>query len=179
MKSIVNKILSVLLTIIMIALFALVIVFAVGKITNRPVFLFGKSFMFIMTDSMEDEIKAKSFILVEKCNVAELKEGDVIVFHSREPQIYGQLNTHRIKQVKGDHQSFVTKGDNNIAEDRAEVLPADVVAKYVKSLPIMSFLISWIFSPVGVIILFVLVGGIVVYCIVSSKIKENKGKGAE
>ncbi len=110
---------------------------AIAKKTDRQ--LVDYSVLWVMTESMEPNIGAKSYILVRRADVNSLKEGDVITFTSRDPSIAGSLNTHRISEVVEQGKEFITKGDNNSAPDSAHVYAEDVKYVYVCNLPVMTF----------------------------------------
>lgn len=115
-----------------------VIVLFVGKVKNRPAFFFGKTMLWVRTDSMENTIPAQSYILVSRADPAEIEAGDVITFYSDDPLIKGELNTHRVVEVIGDHEAFRTKGDHNPIEDKELARAENVVAVYRKNLPALT-----------------------------------------
>lgn len=103
---------------------------------NEVPFLFGKACLKIETPSMSPEIPEGEYILVERVTAEEVKVGDIIVFTSRDPQIYGILNTHRVIKINyssdGEIESFSTKGDHNMIADARATSPGDVRGKYVR-----------------------------------------------
>ena len=138
-KKTVKKILNAALTAFCVCVFALIAVTAYSKITGKTVVPY--SVLWVLTDSMEDAIPARSYILVKKVNPKDVKVGDVITFRSREAAISGSLNTHRVVEIIGDNEEFVTKGDNSsFGVDSAHVLPEDIQAVYVRNLPVLTFL---------------------------------------
>lgn len=100
--------------------------------------LLNYSVLWVMTESMEPNIGAKSYILVKRADVNALKEGDIITFVSRDTAIAGSLNTHRIEEVVEQGKEFITKGDNNPAPDTQHVYAEDVRYVYVGNLPVMT-----------------------------------------
>lgn len=145
------------------ALLAVLIVFMfVSRISGKVTFIGNRTAMWVMTESMEDTIPAKSYILVRKANAQEIEVGDVIVFYSDNPQISGSLNTHRVIEVIGDHEAFLTKGDHNpVADDaRYPARAENVVAVYERNLPVMSFFGRLFLSPFGLVLVFVLIIGV-------------------
>ena len=104
--------------------------FIMSKVSASPIFLFNKTTMWVMTESMDPTIPPRTYILVEKATADDVEEGDIIVFRSSDPRIKGQFNTHRLVFKSGDN--LVTKGDNNASTDGAySPRPEDVVGKYV------------------------------------------------
>lgn len=153
-KSVVRKIFN---GIIYLVLIASVILFAfvfIMKVQGRPAFIFGKAFMFVETGSMERDIPAQSFILVDKADASEVQVGDVITFISRssDPRINGQTVTHRVIEIIGNNEQFVTKGDANIAQDDYYTAAEDVLGKYNKNVGLLTFLARGLSKPQGLLI---------------------------
>lgn len=94
---------------------------------------FGKyALVRVATGSMEPNIPTGTYILVEKVSAEgarALPVGTVIVFNSRDPSIYGKLNTHRIVAVNGDG-TYTTKGDKWESEDAYSVYSEDIQGIY-------------------------------------------------
>lgn len=157
-KKNVKKIANVLFTIFFAVVCAFVLIAVYSKITGKMVVPY--SAIWVLTDSMEDTIPARSYILVKKTDASEVKEGDIITFRSREAAIQGNLNTHRVIKIIGDNEEFVTQGDNSQLADAMHVLPEDVVAVYVRNMPVFTFFGRVFSSTAGFIvcIFFMLVG---------------------
>ena len=148
---------------------AIAVVFILSKI-NGPVFLFGRTTMWVMTDSMSPTIHARSYILVEKATAEDVEEGDIVAFISTDPQISGMLNTHRV--IKKDGNVFVTKGDGNPVDDGQYSAKAEnIVGKYVKTLPVMTFLGRIVLSEVGFVFIIFLLLVVAAFCYIP-EIKE-------
>lgn len=98
----------------------------------------------VVTGSMEPCIETGSYIVVKKVNPSELKENDIITYISKEPQIYGKYNTHRIYDICTDtytgEKLFITKGDAYDEPDEYPVERDEIVGKMVKILPIPKFI---------------------------------------
>lgn len=82
----------------------------------------------VMTNSMEDTIYEGDFIIMEECDAANLKVGDVISFFATEQDVT-IIKTHRIVEINNNNGtvSFITRGDNNEADDYVPVFPSDIV----------------------------------------------------
>lgn len=167
------------------ALVCLFVVFLLTKTAGKPLFVGGKTTMWVMTQSMSPTISPKTYILVEKVDASQVEVGDIIVFVSTDPRIEGQLNTHRVIAKDGD--DFVTKGDNNPGDDGAySAKAANVVGRYVKTLPVMTFLGRLVMSTAGFIVVMILFVLTVVLCVLPDlksvlreKEKEDKEKEKE
>ena len=127
--------LAVALTVISVALAVFVLT---SRAKGETPFIGGKSLMWVMTDSMSPTIREKSYIVVEEVSASDINVDDVIVYISDDPEIAGMKNTHRVVEIIGDHEEFVTKGDNNPVNDKYNAKAEKIVARYVKTLPFLS-----------------------------------------
>lgn len=125
-----------LLSLVILALTLTIALSVYSKVTGNRVF--QTSVLWVLTDSMEDAIPARSYILVKAVDPRDIQVGDIITFYSRDPAIAGSLNSHRVVEILGDHEEFRTKGDNNLAADAYTVPASDVVARYVRNLPALT-----------------------------------------
>ena len=62
------------------------------NLSGKTVFIFGRSAMWVKTQSMEPTIPEKSYILVREATAEDVEEGDVIVFKSDDPELRGAMN---------------------------------------------------------------------------------------
>lgn len=85
----------------------------------------------VMTNSMENTIYEGDFIVMEECDTSNLKVGDVISFFATE-QDTTIIKTHRIVEINNTNGSvsFITRGDNNEADDYVPVFPSDVIGSW-------------------------------------------------
>ena len=135
---------------IVVAVSAAIIAFIFKKDDKKPVFIFGKTFLWVETASMEPSIEERSFILSKKYRGEALKSGDVITFICRDASspVYGHTITHRIVEVTAD--GYKTKGDNPLsARDEWTVKSEDVLAVYVKNLKAVTVAGRVFASPAG------------------------------
>lgn len=96
---------------------------------GRPVSVFGRSMLKVVTGSMEPSLQVGDYIYIKDTPADELEVGDVITFRSEEPDVYGKLVTHRIIEVRPDG-TFVTKGDANSTADRKAVRSDQIYGRY-------------------------------------------------
>lgn len=147
-----------------------VALFIMSKVSSSPIFLFNKTTMWVMTESMDPTIPPKTYILVEEISADEVEVGDVIVFKSTDPRISGQYNTHRVIEKNGN--AFVTKGDNNPIDDGEYSAKAEnIVGRHVKTLPVLTFIGRVAISPVGFAVLIILLIITMAFCVIPD-IKE-------
>lgn len=117
----------------------------------------GTRMVWVLSPSMEPTIPQQSYILVKDCKAEDVHENDIIMFISDDPQIKGKNNTHRVFEVL-DNGEFVTKGDNNLGIDKYHVRPENVLGKYERNLPFMTFIGRFYATPAG----FIVTSGVVV-----------------
>ena len=157
---------KILFYIFFVAVLLLVVGMLFSKINNRVFFLGNRATLWVMTDSMEEQIPAQSYILIRKTDPSEIREGDVITFYSDDPVLQGHLNTHRVVEVQDGGRSFITKGDANLTDDSYPVRAESVVGVYEKNLDFLTTLGRWFQTPAGLICIFVLLAVVflVTYC---------------
>lgn len=129
------NVLAVVITALSVALAAFVFI---SRAKGETPYLGDHTLMWVITDSMRPTISEKSYILVEKTDASQIDVGDIIVFISDDPQIAGMKNTHRVVEIVGDREEFVTRGDNNEFNDNYNAKADKIVAKYVKTLGLLS-----------------------------------------
>lgn len=134
--------------------------------------IIGRQITWIITGSMEPTIPQQSYVLQKTYKGEEIETGDIITFVYRGPNVeegiqQGDYITHRVKEVTEDGY-FITKGDNNRYEDQRdddfpEVSKDDVVALYVRNMPLATFVGRFYATPAGyattLSIIAVLIGG--------------------
>ena len=161
--------------VILVLTILLTAVLFIGKMMNKPVFIFGRSIAWIITDSMEDTIPAQTFILLESAGDDDVSVGDVIIFRSENPALNGGYNTHRVIEISADRSVFTTKGDHNTADDGAYSAKAgSIVGKYVKNLPVLTALARFFSKPYGFVLLVLLVLGLTVVMFVPDAWKARR-----
>ena len=93
--------------------------------------------MSVLTGSMEPNYKVGDIVIVKKTDTDELKNKDVITFYSSDPDMEGQIVTHRIIDITEENgqRLFETKGDNNKIADIEKVEENDVIGKVEGRIP--------------------------------------------
>ncbi len=148
---------------VFVALIAVAAVFAVfaGRTKDEPTFVFGRTFLWVKTESMETTIPARSYILVKKSDGKGLEKGEVIVFRCNDASspVYGSLVTHRIYEVTDD--GYKTKGDNVLSSvDPWTVKEDEVVAVYVRNLKFLTYVGRLFSSGFGFMLIAVIFVGL-------------------
>lgn len=164
---------------VIIGMMALIAFILFSNMSGKVTFIFGKTAMWVKTESMEPEIPAKSYILVRKAAAPEVKVGDVIVFRSDDPVLAGAYNTHRVVEIVGGGSEFVTKGDNNPAADRYTAKGANVLGVYEKQLPLMTSFGRVLSTTQGIMITFTMIFVIFLIIYVPDMTRAAKRKQEE
>ena len=117
----------VLLTIAII--FCAIVIFQVA--TQGYVSFFGYSMFRVVTPSMEPEIPVGTFIISQKVNIEDIREGDIVSFVSKESYLHGSVVTHRVAGIKESNGELclITRGDANNSVDAYYVTRENLVGK--------------------------------------------------
>lgn len=159
MKNILKKIFN----IIKYALVAVMIVITVSlfvmKLSGDTPSIFGYSFYYIATESMEPDLEVGDIILSKEINdVSTLKIGDVVTYQGEVGSYANKLITHQIIEIKNINGeiSFITQGTHPSATVDPEVSSDQIVSKMIFEIPLMGKLMKVINTPIGFLILIAL-----------------------
>lgn len=126
--------------------------------------LFGYQFYAVQSGSMEPGIQTGSIIMVQPDSKSiQYKKGDVITFHK--PGDSKMLITHRIVDVQKGKRSieYVTRGDNNQANDPYPVPVSMVVGKYADlTVPYVGYAVDFAKTKVGIVLFLIVPGAAVI-----------------
>lgn len=144
---------------VLVVIIAIAITFISLKSDDRGISNIGGYMPFnIQTASMEPTIKTGDLIITQEADFDSLEVGDIISFLSKEQDTV-IIKTHRITSVNNENgiKSYVTKGDNNDAEDDTAVVEADFVGKYNgKRIGHLGSILSFLQSRVGFFIFIII-----------------------
>lgn len=96
----------------------------------------------VLTGSMNPEIEAGDVVLIDRTVHADLSKGDIIQFRRN-----GHTVVHRIvemTQTEDGRTAFITKGDANNAPDSGQVLPDQVIGRYLFRIPKLGCFSMWL-----------------------------------
>lgn len=153
-----------------------VIVLIIAAIALAGVRLIGLAPYCVLSGSMEPSIPTGSLIYVTQVDSSQLAQGDVITFKNpaeavvthriveiqdagQASSVGNQLSSQSITQsfpAGSELRTFRTKGDANQSVDGALVYPQDVLGKPVACIPYAGYAASAIQSPVGVLVIAIL-----------------------
>ena len=105
--------------------------------TDRDIF--GYKAFIVRSDSMSaTDFSAGDLILVKEVDPATLKAGDIISYQSTNTENYGEVVTHKIRELTTDAEGnpgFVTYGTTTDQNDKNIVTYSFVLGKYQTKLP--------------------------------------------
>ena len=182
MKTILKKSINLIPYMMLVLSFVLIIQVAFSIRNGEVPSLFGRSVLFVETNSMEDTIMTNDMIFID-INAENYHTGDIISFHR--PDQPNIIITHRISSVKeiDDVKYYTTLGDNNtFSEDWETDFTEDyIVGKYISKSSFLGGLYKFAFSEglsllfISIILIFLTIGGMEVYSIIKT-LKEVKEK---
>lgn len=181
-KTILNKIMFIVGTVLCVILLPLLIInitMIIKSYTNtEEVPSFGRYIPFIvLTDSMSGEIESGDFIICEKIDAEDVEVGMIISFY--DPAGNGSsVVTHKVIAIDtSDGLKFKTQGvANNIADE--QLVPAkNIIAEYKFRIPLLGS-ISYFMSTVPGLIVCVLVplGLLIGYDVIRRKLNEKNNQ---
>lgn len=158
-KQIQKKIGSVLSTLVLVISIILCLT-VVAQVSSNGYAQFGNISLFrVVTGSMEPEIPVGSLLICKETNIADIQEGEIVCFRSKNPQIMGKIVTHRVVNVtvSGDGQVLLeTKGDANLSADAEYVTANNLIGRvyhYSKDSNFMVSLVNVLTDKIGFMLL--------------------------
>ncbi len=109
--------------------------------------VFGYSTAVVVSGSMQPEINVDDLVVIKKQK--EYSKGDIIAF-----TVGRSFVTHRI--IEETPQGFVTQGDANNTADEQKVKTQDISGEVIYTVKGVGRVVSFLKSPLGLMILFVL-----------------------
>lgn len=118
--------------------------------------LFGYHAFIVLSDSMSaTDFQAGDLILVENVEPSSLKAGDIISFYSSDPANYGEITTHKIRELTTDtagNPGFITYGTTTGVDDSGIVTYSDIIGKYTTHFPRVGYFFQFLKTPMGYIL---------------------------
>lgn len=127
----------------------------------------------VMSGSMEPTIGVGSLIISQPSSKYEV--GDIITF--RPNNATNQTTTHRVNSIdqSEDFIRYYTKGDANSSVDSNYVTKDKIVGKYLFQVPYLGYLIGYIKTLPGLILIIVVPASIIIF----EEIKKIKNESKE
>ncbi len=124
-----RRILDGAVTVLLVLAAALLVYVMISAAKGDIVNVFGRSVLKVLTGSMEPTILTDDYIIIDRNATSDLREGDIISYYSKDPQIAGMVVTHRIVGILDDGR-YLTRGDANTVND-APVSEEQIIGRYV------------------------------------------------
>lgn len=117
--------------------------------------LFGYKAFIVLSDSMsKTDFDSGDLALVKEVEPSTLQAGDIIAYTSQNTENYGEVVTHKIRELTTDangEPGFITYGTTTDTNDETVVTYADVIGKYTKSIPKVGTFFMYLKSTPGYI----------------------------
>ncbi len=123
------------------------------KSPNQLATVFGRAPVVVLSGSMEPVFEVNDLIFIEKVEIEDLQEKDIICFYDD-----GQFITHRISRIviEEGEKRFYTMGDFNGVEDKDYVVAAQIQGRYTGRIPKLGAVILFIQDPYGLVLTLIL-----------------------
>ena len=131
---------------------------------------FGYKPLHIVSGSMEPTIRTGSIILSKRADFDTLQVGDVISYDNG-----SELITHRVIAINADG-SLTAQGDANLQPDAHKIVRGDVKFVLVRTMNWTAPVIETLSSPVGIVILVLLLADIVQFSVIMLFVRRKKQK---
>ncbi len=150
MKKVKNILTIIVMIILLIILFVsgVILINSYTKPNEVPSFFGWKPFI-VLSGSMETQIMTGDVAVVKEVDTDILKEGDIIAFKDDEVVITHRIE--RIEEIDGEKR-YITKGDNNNAEDTGYVSPKQVEGLYQFRVARLGNLAMFVQTPIGMVV---------------------------
>lgn len=115
--------------------------------------VFGYSAFIVLSDSMKaTDFDAGDLVIIKQTDPSTLKEGDIISFQSPDETNYGEIVTHKIREVTTDDEGnpgFITYGTTTDSNDQGIVTYNLVIGKYQGHIPKVGTFFNFLKSVPG------------------------------
>jgi signal peptidase I len=147
--------------VVLLAVFALAVtlfaVVSVDLVDKKDARLFGFTFHSVPADLRQKEFRTGDILLSSPVDTDTLQPGDIITFQSINPQHYGEVITHTIRDrvVYEGEPAFITYSSGGETEENDPYpVPADkVIGKYQFRLPGLGYFFQYLETTAGYITL--------------------------
>lgn len=168
-----NKVLSIILKIIKVLVYIfvclLLLIIVVQRVTNNNFAVGGFRVFTVISESMKGEYEIGDMLISKATPKEDINIGDNVTYHGEKGDMKGLVVTHKVisKREENGITYFTTKGIANSIED-PEIEYSQIYGKVIYKATILSFMIKLLNSNVVYYLVFILVGIIVSYEVVSS-----------
>lgn len=155
-----KKISSIIGTILLVVLIAVVIVMFDARISGEAPSIFGYQVFRVSSESMEPELMVGDVILVKEATVEDIKKGDIVTYKGEEDTFSGKLITHKMledPQYVDGRYVFKTSGIYDGAIPDPEWYEDQLVGEYVRKVPFVDKVYTFFLTPYGLIAFIVVI----------------------
>lgn len=156
-KKALNRVVSILTTVIFVVALAFTLVVVATTLSSRggEATFFGWKPYIVLSDSMQTEFQVGDIAVSRAVDTSTLAEGDIITFESIDPDNYGEIYTHKIRErtTYEGQSAFVTYGTTTGDDDLYPALESKVVGEYVFAIPKAGYVFDFFKSPAGYVVL--------------------------
>lgn len=161
-----NVVANVLTTVIFVAAvcFTVVVVATTLASGKGEVTFFGWKPYIVLSDSMQSEFQVGDIAVSREVDPATLQPGDIVTFASIDPDSYGEIFTHKIRE-ETEHEgqpAFVTYGTTTGDNDAYPAPFSRVVGRYAFHVPKAGYVFEFFKSPMGYVVLVLVPFGILI-----------------
>jgi len=155
MKNTIKNIITwaVMIIAVLMMIFTVISVTTVDK-TERNIA--GYKMFIALSDSMSaTDFEAGDLVVSKSINPYEITEGDIISFSSRNEENYGEVVTHKVREVTEDEDgdlAFRTYGTTTDTDDETLVSASYVLGKYQFRVPKLGYFFNFIHTVPGYIV---------------------------
>ncbi len=117
--------------------------------------IFGYQMYTVLSDSMKaTDFEAGDLIFVKEVDPSTLKEGDIISYQSLNNDSFGEIITHKIRDLVLDADGlpgFITYGTTTDVNDEKVVVYSQVLGKYTGKIPNLGYFFTFLKTTPGYI----------------------------
>lgn len=154
-----KKILSILGTILLVILLAVVIVMFNARLSGEAPSVFGYQVFRVSSGSMEPELMIGDVILIKEAEPQDIKKGDIVTYKGEEGDLDDKFITHKMiedPQLVDGKYVFHTQGIYEGAVPDPDWYEDQLLGEFVCKIPFIDSVYSFFLKPYG-LITFVLV----------------------
>ena len=159
MKKVISKIWDVFKTLVVVAMIGITVSLFAMKMMGDTPSVMGYNFYYIVTESMEPDLKVGDIILSKEVkDYSDLEVGDVVTYKGEVGTYANKLITHQIIDIIDDDPDnliFITKGTNPKSSVDPEVSQNQIVSEMVVKVPLLGKLMQLLNKPIGFMLLIV------------------------
>ncbi|WP_193708247.1 signal peptidase I [Alkalibaculum sporogenes] len=127
---------------------------------------------YVDSGSMSPTIPTGSLIVVKKVDPTDIRLNDVITYEGMGSYVV----THRVMEIVTREESFITRGDANNSDDPYAVDSKRIVGKVVFNAPYIGYLLKFIQSRMGFLVIATLIILTVILTFISNKKRRITSK---